>query len=121
MQEFLAVAVGGGRRGPQRGQVGGDGEDLGALAGAEPDGPGGFAAVQLGFGVPGGLQRGFPFGFQAAGDQPVLRVDGAVAALGPGGGVAGLLGLAAPLLQRGIVAGLESGPRPRSRLAARAG
>ena len=59
-------------------------------------GRGGFAAVQLGFGVLSGLRRGFPFGFQAPGDQPVLRVDGAVAALGPGGGVAGLLGLAAP-------------------------
>ena len=104
MQEFLAVAVGGGLRGPQRGQVSGDGEDLGSLVGAEPDGPGGFAAVQVGSGILGGLQRGFPFGFQAAGDQPVLRVDSAVAALGPGGGVAGLLGLAAPLIQRGIVA-----------------
>ncbi len=107
VQEFLAVAVGGGRRGPQRGQVGGDGKDLGPLVGAEPDGPGGFAAVQLGFGCLGGLQRGFPLGLQAAGDQPVLRVDGAVAALGPGGGVAGLLGLPAPLVQRGIVAGLD--------------
>ena len=72
-----AVAVGGRRRRLQRGQVGGDGEDLGALAGAEPDGPGGFAAVQLGSGVPGSLQRGFPFG------------------------------LAAPLTQRGIVASLD--------------
>ncbi len=95
VQEFLAVAAGGGRRGPQRGQVGGDGKDLGPLAGAEPDGPGGFAAVQLGSGILGGLQRGFPLGLQAAGDQPVLRVDGAVAALGPGGGVAGLLGMLA--------------------------
>ena len=56
MQEFLAVAVGGGRRGPQRGQVGGDGEDLGALVRAEPDGPGGCAPVQLGSGILGGSQ-----------------------------------------------------------------
>ena len=63
VQEFLAVAVGSRRRPPQCGQVGGDGEDLGPLAGAEPDGPGSFAAVQLGFGVPGGVQRSFPFCF----------------------------------------------------------
>src|SRR5450756_17117 len=34
-------------------------------------------------------------------------VDGAVAALGPGRGVAGLLGLAAPLIERGVVPGFD--------------
>ena len=68
----------------------------------------------------------FPFGFQAAGDQPVVRVDGAVAALGPGGLVAGLLDLAAVLVQRGVVAvldllgGLQAGLQ-RGRLRGRPG
>ena len=44
---------------------------------------------------------------QAAGDQPVARVDRPVAALGPVGVVAGLLDLAPPLRQRGVVAVLE--------------
>src|SRR5205823_12110853 len=47
------------------------------------------------------------FGFQAAGDQSVVRVDGPVAAFGFGRGVAGLFDLAAPLVQRGVVAVLE--------------
>ena len=41
------------------------------------------------------------------GDQAVVRVDGAVAALGLTGLVAGLLALAPPLRQRGVVAVLE--------------
>ena len=49
----------------------------------------------------------FPFGFQAAGDEPVVGVDGPVAALGPGGVVAGLLDLAAVLGQGGVVAVFE--------------
>ena len=65
------------------------------------------------------LQRGLPFGFQAAGDQPVVRVDGPVAALGPGGVVAGLLDLAALLGQRGVVAVLRAAGRLPGRPAAR--
>jgi hypothetical protein len=38
MQEFLAVAVGGGRRRPQRGKVGAEGKDLRTFARAELDG-----------------------------------------------------------------------------------
>jgi hypothetical protein len=48
-----------------------------------------------------------PFCFQAAGDQPVVGVDGAVVALGFAGVVAGLFDLASPLGQRGVVAVLE--------------
>ena len=44
---------------------------------------------------------------QAAGDQPVFRVDRLVAAFGPGGLVAGLLDLAPVLLQGCVVALLE--------------
>ena len=82
MQEFLAVAVGGRRRRPQRGKFGAEGEDLRAFAGAELDGPGFLAAVQFGVGFADRLERGLPFGFQPAGDQPVFRVDRAVAAFG---------------------------------------
>ena len=66
-----------------------------------------FAAGEFGLGVGEGLQRGVPLGLQSARDQPVVRVDGAVAALGAAGLVAGLLDLAAPLRQRGVVAVLE--------------
>src|SRR5260370_855810 len=72
-------------------------------------GRGFLTAVQLSVRFPDRLERGLPFGFQAAGDQPVFRVDCAVAAFSPGRGVAGLLGLAAPLLQRGVVPGLVRG------------
>src|ERR1019366_9071516 len=107
VEEFLAVTVGGRRRGPQCGQIGAEGEDPRALVRAELDGAGGLAAVQFGVSVAGGGERGFPLGFQAAGDQPVFRVDGPVAAFGSGRGVAGLLGLAAPLIERGVVPGLD--------------
>ena len=70
-------------------------------------GPGGLAAGQFGFGVGEFPQGLFPFALQAAGDQPVVRVDGPVAALGPAGVVAGLLGLALVLGQRGVVAVFE--------------
>ena len=48
-----------------------------------------FAAGEFGLGVGELLQRGVPFGFQAAGDQAVVGVDGAVAAFGPAGPVSG--------------------------------
>jgi len=57
-----------------------------------------------GLGVGQFPQRVFPFAFQAAGDQPVVRIDGPVAALGPGRLVAGLLDLAFVLGQGGVVA-----------------
>jgi hypothetical protein len=53
------------------------------------------------------LHGSVPLGFQAAGDQPVVGVDGPVAALGLGGVVAGLLDLALVLGQRGVVAVFE--------------
>jgi hypothetical protein len=59
------------------------------------------------FGVGQLLQRGVPLGLQAAGDQPVIRVDGPVSALGLARVVAGLFDLSAPLRERGVVAVLE--------------
>jgi hypothetical protein len=53
------------------------------------------------------LQRGVQLGLQAAGDQPVVRVDGAVAAFRAAGLIPCLLDLAAPLSQRSVVAVLE--------------
>jgi hypothetical protein len=67
----------------------------------------GFAAGEFGLGVGEGLQRGVPFGFQAAGDQPVVGVDGAVAVFGATGLVSGLFELASPLVERGVVAVFE--------------
>jgi hypothetical protein len=43
------------------------------------------------------LQRGVPFGFQAAGGQPVLEIKGAVAPFSPEGVVSSLLESAAVL------------------------
>ena len=106
-QQLLAVLIGGGRRVPDGLQVVAEGQDRGALGGGERGGAGCLAAGQLGLGG-GQLGEGFlPGGFQAAGDQPVFRVDGLVAALGPGGLVAGLLDLAPVLGQGGVVALLD--------------
>ncbi len=106
-QQLFAVLVGGGRRRPHAGEVVAEGQDRRFLLWGQGFRAGGFAAGEFGLGVGEGLQRGVPFGFQAAGDQPVVGVDGAVAAFGPAGLVAGLLDLAAPLRQRGVVAVLE--------------
>ncbi len=52
-------------------------------------------------------ELGFPVGFEAAGDEPVVGVDGEVAPLGPGRFVAGSFDLAAPLGEGGVVVGLD--------------
>ena len=52
-------------------------------------------------------ERVLPVALQAAGDEPVLGLDLAVAALGPVGLVSGALDLQPPLLQRGVVVVLE--------------
>jgi hypothetical protein len=70
-------------------------------------GSGGFAAGQFCFGVGEVAERGLPGGFQAAGDEPVVRVDGPVSALGLGGGVADAFDLASPLAQCCVMAGFE--------------
>src|SRR5680860_1047833 len=59
-----------------------------------------FGCGQLGQGV-------FPVAFQAAGDEPVVGVHGAVTTFRLGRGVASLLDLSAPLGQDGVVAVLE--------------
>jgi hypothetical protein len=82
MQELLAVLVAGGRRGPDRVQGVAEFKDRCFVGFGERGRAGGPEAGQLGAGVSGCPQRLFPFGFQAAGHQPVLRVDRPAAALG---------------------------------------
>lgn len=66
-----------------------------------------FAQRELGLGL-GELDEGvLPVALQAAGDQTVLGLDLAVAALGALGLIGGALELQAPLAQRGVVVGLE--------------
>ena len=119
-QQLLAVLVGGGGRVPDLVQVVAEGQDrVPCSAAVRAAGRCCLAAGQL---VPASascLQRGVPLGFQAAGDQPVLRVDRAVAALGAAGLVAGLLDLAAVLVEDGVVAGLRAGRQRAGRPAAR--
>lgn len=97
VQQLLAVFVGGGRRGPHLVQVVAEGQDGGALVAGEGPGSCGLASGQLGFGVGEGSECLLPVGFQAAGDQPVLRVDGPVAAFGLGRVITRAFDLAAPL------------------------
>jgi hypothetical protein len=103
----FAVGVGGGRRRPHPGEVVAEGEDRLFLVRCQGFRARGLAASEFGLGVGELVQRGVPLGFQAPGDQPVVRVDGPVAALGGAGVVAGLLDLAAPLCERGVVTVLE--------------
>jgi hypothetical protein len=69
----------------------------------EPDRAAGLSGQQILFGLPlcGQLRLQRPF--QGAGDQPVLRLDRAVATFGLARLVAGAFDLAAPLGQGGIL------------------
>ena len=106
-QQLFAVLVGGGGRRPHPGEVVAEGEDRLLLVRGQGFRARGLAASELVLGVGQLVQRGVPLGFQTPGDQPVVRVDGPVAALGGAGVVAGLLDLSAPLCERGVVAVLE--------------
>ena len=90
-----------------RGQVGGEFLQLGP-AGQRRQRVGGVLQCLLGLGQGG--EPGLPAGLQAAGDQPVLRLDLAEGALGPVGVVAGafdgeLGGPADPLVPAGHLVG----------------
>jgi hypothetical protein len=97
----VTVAVGGARRRPHGIEIAAEGEHSGAFVGAERLGAGGFAAGQLGFSGGESGQRALPAVFQAAGYEPVVQVDGTVAAFGHAGGVAGAFNLASPLVEGG--------------------
>jgi hypothetical protein len=59
-----------------------------------------LAAGKFGFGLVKVRQRLLPLSLEVAGDEPILRVDGAIAALGLSCCVAMALDVAAPLADR---------------------
>ena len=85
-QQPLAVLAAGVGRVPEPGQVGGEFLQFGP-AGQRRQRVAGVLQRLLGFGEGG--EPGLPAGFQAAGDQPVLRLDLAESALGAAGLIAG--------------------------------
>jgi len=102
-QQLFAVAVGGARRGPHAAEVCAERQQLLALGFGERLGSLLLAQSQLGLGLGQRPERGLPVAFQAAGNEPVLGLDLAVAALSALGLVLGTLDLQAPLAQRGVV------------------
>src|SRR5258708_37829494 len=70
------------------------------LGRARVDAP--FAACKLGLGGFEGAQALLPLALQAASDQPVVWIDGTVAALGAARFVACPLDAETPLLERGL-------------------
>src|SRR6266542_2769174 len=115
-QQPLAVLAAGGRGVPQPGQVGGEFFQLGPARQRRQRFGGGLQRL-LGLGEGG--EPGLPAGFQAAGDQPVLRLAGAKGALGPVGVVTGafdreLSGPADPLAPAGHL--VSRGERQRDLL-----
>ena len=72
-----------------------------------------LAQRELGLGLGERAERVLPVALQAAGDEPVLGLDLAVAALRPVGLVLGALELQPPLGERGVVVVLRA-LRPRA-------
>ena len=106
-QQPLAVPGAGGGRVPQGGQVSGEFLQLGPAGQRRQRVLGGLQRL-LGLGEGG--EPGLPAGLQGAGDQPVLRLDGAEGPLGPVSVVAGafhreLGGPADPLVPAGDLIG----------------
>jgi len=115
-QQLLAVLVGGGRGVPHLAEVAAESQDGLFLLRGEGFRACGLAAGQLSFGVGQFAECGLPFALQPAGDQPVVRVDGPVAALGPGCLVAGLLDLALVLGQGSTMSVFELPGRLQARV-----
>jgi hypothetical protein len=105
--ELLAVAVGGGGCGPDAAEVGAEGERPFPFLVGQRAGLLLLAQGELGFGRGELLQRVLPVALQSARDESVLGLDLAVAALGPLCLVSGAFDLQPPLLQRGVLIGLE--------------
>ncbi len=106
-QQLLAVAVGGRGRVPDLVQVVPECADAGAFGVGQGAGAGLLAAGEFGLGGGEFGQCLLPGGLQAAGDEPVVRVDGLVAALGAAGVVTGAFDLAAVLVEGGVVGVFE--------------
>ena len=79
----LAVGDGGGRRGPQRRDVAGQGADRGQLGGRQPGRALLLVPLVLLAQVRPLGQRGFPLALELAGHQAVLRLGQLVLAPGP--------------------------------------
>src|SRR6266849_5797812 len=103
-QQLLAVARRGCGRLPHGLQVGAQREQAVAVFCAERARPFPFAAGEFGFGVLELAQALLPLGLEAACDESVLGVDGAIAALGTLRLVAGALGGQTPLAEDAIAA-----------------
>ena len=89
-------------------EIGAEGEDRVALLGAAANA--GACCSRRASSACGGvefLQALLPLGLQAASDQSVLRIDGAIAAFGALGLVPGPLDLQSPLRERAVVIGFE--------------
>ena len=106
-QEFLAIAVGGGGRVPNLTKIAAERLKVLELFESECARALLFAAAQFRFGGRQIAQTIFPFRLQAASDEPILRLHGPVAALGPFGFVARPFDFQTPLRQSGIMVGLE--------------
>ena len=101
--ELLAIAVGGRWGRPHAAEVRAEREQPLALLLSERAWTLLLAQRELGFGLGELAERVLPVALQAAGDEPVLGLDLAIATLGPIGLVSGALDLQPPLLQRGVV------------------
>ena len=106
-QQFLAIAVRGGRRSPDLTNIGAEHLNAFELLGAKRAGPLLLAAAQFRFGGGQIAQTILPFGFQPASDQSVFRLHGPIAAFGPFRFVARPFHFQPPLRQSRVVVGLE--------------
>ena len=106
-QQFLAIAIGGGRRGPDPTNIGAENLNMLELLWAERAGPLLLPAAQFRFGRGQIAKPVLPFRFQAAGHESILGVHGSVAAFGAFGFVPRTFHLQTPLRQSRVVVGLE--------------
>src|SRR5215207_194845 len=102
-QQLLAVAVGGRRCRPDAAEVGAECQQPLALVIGQRPRPLLLAQRELGFDLGELCERVLPVALKTAGDESVLGLDLAVAALRPLGLVLRALDLQPPLLERGVV------------------
>src|SRR4249919_859224 len=81
-QQFLFVARCGGRGLPDLEQIGAECEQAAALIGAQRPRSLLFTTCEFSFGRFQFTERFFPFHFEPAGDQPIVRIDGPVSTFG---------------------------------------
>ena len=101
-QQFLFVARCGGRDLPDLEQIGAECEQAAALVDAQRPRSLLFATCEFSFGRFQFTERFFPFRFEPAGDQPIVRIDGPVSTLGALRLVACPLDRQTPLCKRTI-------------------